>query len=287
MTSRALLAALLCVPGVAAADTPPQAYLELTHDWVRIQSDESGEGNTGRFTVPLGENLFMAGSYAELDAEFEGISQGIFEDFRSRIGGLGWRWAGGDATDAFVLLSYWDASRETTDTDPMTQDYKDDQTGGAVTVGVRYLATPYFTVEPEVTFAHSGDYAFGFGEYVSLKASLRILPHVWAVASVSPGFLSGDEYSTSVGVRLAWSDSVAERKPPAPAALVPFVPGQSLVVQRNLQLQIRPAFGAPETIVVPAGGALSLLETVENAFGTWWRVSHGDQEGWIREGHLR
>ncbi len=127
-----------------------------------------------------------------------------------------------------------------------------------------------------------------------VKAAVRLVPHVWVVGGYGTSALLGESHGWSAGLRLSFGDSRPHRPGARAVAAAadgesgePWQAGQALVATRSLLLQQRPLAGAAEIAKIPAGTTMTLEKSTGNDFGTWWYVSAGTQEGWIRESWLK
>jgi hypothetical protein len=277
------LALLVCAP--AAAQGPSWGYVDYAHSWLKLQEDLSGEGDGIFVSLPLSERWFVAGSAAESEARYDDPMIADVERRESINAGIGIHSIGRKG-HVYALLSH--SHIELT-----SSAAAEEQREGAVfAMGYRYMERPWLVLEPEFGLGHY-DHTYDFQSFLRIKAAVRVVPRAWVVASYSSGLTPMDDGNVlALGVRLAWRDSTPERKVP-PAVRAPsgegatLAVGQSVVTVWALRLQEQPAFGARETVAVPAGETVQLIETRQNSFGRWWRVRAGDEEGWIREGHLK
>lgn len=286
-----LLAMLaLCPCGMSFAQGPSWAYAQYEQVWERPQADQESSGYSAQISLPLSQYLYASASGTVMDAHFTNPSIPVTEEFESGSVGLGLHSTAGKA-HAFGLLSYGQKSRDSRNG---TQEFHDREEGVGLTLGARWLITPYLSFEPEGGFSDAVLDAF-----VRVKIALRLVPHVWLVGGYSSGaFVSGDAWSA--GIRLTWTDSTlppvrrrgakvlpSDPDLPPPGRKAPLSAGQTLKALRVLRLQVRPLAGAPEVALVPAGATMVLQQSTRNDFGTWWQVTAGEQEGWIREKELK
>ena len=229
--------------------------------------------------IPLNDRWFLTGSAQRLDAYLDSFGGAHAEEERASFG-IGAR-RGSRDNEMFARLVYTDISE--------WRHFNQDGGGMTLSVGGRSLFTPWLegTVEGGL-----GVYNGARGEDTGVfllngQLAARLVPHVWAYAA----YVVDDEARMQLGLRLSFSHARSPTRRAAvrsagPASGPMLVAGNKLVTTRPLQLQVRPAYGAPETVKVPAGETLALVETRRNEFGNWWRVSFSDQEGWVREGWL-
>jgi hypothetical protein len=286
-----LLLALL--PGAAAgAATPYWGYGQYEQTWAQVQADEKGRGSSGLLSVPLTEALYVVATGYELDAWFTDPAVPVTERYTGGSVALGLHGTRRTRAQAFGTLGYFTRERRKRDTTGERTEHTD---GGFLTVGAHWLIAPWLSVEPEGGIGYSGHY--NFDGIFHLQLGVRVLPRVWLVGGYHQdrGSFLASNYHWSAGLRLAWRDSA----PPRPAGAKPlrgdadgsaasgWRPGETLQAQRALKLQARPLAGAPEIADVPIGALIVLQKSARNEFGTWWRVTVGADEGWIRESQLR
>jgi hypothetical protein len=260
-----------------AADGPPLGFLQGAHSDYRGGGPADGgqeDGFSAALRLPLGERWFVTGSTLQVDAYTNSFDQERPAQ-RNYAVGVGVREAG-LAGEQFARLRYLEVR------DWRSYGLQQERArGGTLTYGGRALLQPWFEVGLEGGAGWLGardeHRLFFTGE---LALALRLVPHAWAYAS----YAVEDVAVVNLGLRLAFGE---DRGAAAPAGRKRYGAGQAIVVAAALQLQARPAFGAPETVLIPAGSEVALLEQARNEFGNWWRVRAGDVEGWIREGHLR
>lgn len=285
----AVLFAVAGIAGPASAQGPGWGHVEYGHLWTSVQADLSGEGNAIMAIVPLSQSWFLAASHAQSKAEYDDPQIATVEELEATSVGLGIH-STGRKGHLFAQLSHTAFEYQGALTNNSPQPPVHDS-GVSFSMGYRYLERTWLTLEPEFGIAHYGDYALDYRTFGRFKVAVRLVPHVWAVGGYSWGLtiLDADDRTLSAGIRLAWQDSTPARRMPPGAKVVGgpaptgLALGQTLVALRALQLQQRPANGAPETSVIPKGASLVLLETTSNPFGNWWRVGADGQEGWIRE----
>jgi len=282
--ARAFVAvALAGVPILSSAQGPSWNYAQYGHVDVDLASDLESHGETAEISLSLPGAwlVFATGNVLELHDHNAGVDNDRIEGGRLGIGGhttIG-------TEQWFALISYVSekhAGQERSE-------------GGAFSTGVRWLATPWMSFEPEVVWAftnRSDSDDTNFDQIVRAQVVLRVVPQVWIFGGYSSSLFDYSR-SASAGLRFTFGDKAPTRRPGAKAAGPasqpdgPLQVGQTLVALRSLVLQQRPAFGAAEIAVIPQGATLLLLETSENDFGGWWKVSTDNREGWIREAHLK
>jgi hypothetical protein len=283
---RHLALALLLAAGPArpaAADGLALGYLEGAAVRAGERPADGGpveEGAAVNLRIPLGDRWFVTGSVQRLDAYVDSFGGAHAEEERASFG-IGAR-RGSRDNEMFARLVY---------TDIREWRYFNQDGGGGTTlsVGGRSLFTPWLegTVEGGLgVFNGSRDENKGVLLFNG-QLALRLVPHVWAYAA----YVVDDEARMQLGLRLSFSHARSPTRRAAVRSAGPgsgpmLVAGNTLVTTRPLQLQARPAYGAPETVKAPAGETLTLVETRRNEFGNWWRVSFSGQEGWVREGWL-
>jgi hypothetical protein len=273
-------------PGPAAAHELDLGQIEAAYarDFGGGPADggPTAVGVAGTLRLPIARNWFVAGAMQRLEP-YEDSFAGSHDEENRYAAGLGVRRGVGDQ-ELFGQITYLKFENWRNNGDPPRVE------GGLLSFGARNMVGERVQLDLEGGMG----YVEGGGVHEMLmtgRGSLayEVVPHVWLYAA---GSLALFDYSMAyAGLRFSFPGPRPARLPPAvkpsrrgePTTLAP---GATLVAQRALQLQVRPAFGAPETIVIPAGASLSLVETRENTFGRWWRVRAGEQEGWIREGHL-
>jgi hypothetical protein len=285
-------AGLLALAVAVAPATAPAAELDLGYleaAYVRGLGGGPADGGpdavgiAGALRLPMGRSWFVAGSSQRLEPYIDDFGARHDEEYRYTAG-LGVRQET-RGQELFGQVTYVKYENWRNDGDPPRVE------GGLLSFGARNMLSEHV----ELGLEGGMGYVEGSGAHQLLmtgRGSLayEFAPRVWLYAAGSLALL---DYSMAyAGLRFSFPGPRRARLPPAVKPVERGAPtglaaGTTLVAQRALQLQARPAFGAPETIVVPAGGALSLVEAIENSFGRWWRVRAGEQEGWIREGHLR
>lgn len=239
------------------------------------------EGAAINIRVPLNERWFFTGSAQRLEPYND-----IFDNARPaeerKSFGVGAR-RGARDNEMFARLTY-------TDIDDWRYFNQGDSGGTVLSVGGRGLFTPYLeaTLEGGLGVWNGGKREDKAIFALSGQLALRLVPHLWAYAA----YVVDDDARMHAGLRLSFAQAAPPtRRAGVRAAGKPGGPllaaGNRVIAVRPLQLQVRPAYGAPETVLVPAGAALTLDETRRNEFGSWWRVSWEGQEGWVREGWLR
>lgn len=274
------------LPAASAAE-PDGGYLEAAYvretggGAAASGSDVAGVAASAR--LPISRNWFLAGSALRFEPYVDSFGATREEENRFALGLGVRRIERGQELFGQVTYIRYENWREEAGT-PRVE-------GGALSFGARHLMGDRVSLDAE---GGMGYVEGGMTHQILLlgRGSLayRVVPHLWLYAEGSLSLL--DNSMVRVGLRFTFPGPQPARQPPAvkgaerdEAAVLTV--GASVVAQRPRQLQVRPAFGAPETIVVPAGGTLTLLETTSNTFGNWWRVAYGDQQGWIREGHLK
>lgn len=279
----ALIATILS-SNPALALGPAWGYADFYRAWGHPQVNESGRGAAARVSVPLDENVYFAVSGERLDARYPASASHVTERFDLGSVGIGWHTSRG-TYHLFGLASYVDKQRLRHSD---TGDSRDQAEGPGLTLGIRWLATPYLMVEPQ-----GGIKGYALDGFQRLTVALRLLPHVWAAGEFSHNVFSGNEYLA--GLRLTWPDYTPSAPPGARvidaahdrAPGVELKAGQALVTLQPLVPQVRPAAGAPELAVIPRDTKIVLRESVTNEFGTWWRIGADDSPQWIREAELK
>lgn len=286
-SSRLLALACLFAPLVAPAVPQDGGYLEATYarDLGGGPADggPAAVGAAGAARIPLSRNWFVTGWAQRLDPYVDGFGGRHEEEDRFEAGfGARRSNANGELFGQvkYLKIENWRQAGHA----PRVE-------GGALSFGARNLVSDHVELRLEGSMGYVEG---GLTHELILSGrgalAYEVVPHVWLFAE---GSLALFDYTMGyAGVRFSFPGPQPARLPPAvrhadrdgPPGLAA---GVTLVAQRPLQLQVRPAFGAPETIVVPAGGSVSLVETIRNDFGNWWRVRAGEQQGWIREGHLK
>ena len=280
-----LLLLAACAPGAVAADALPGGYVEAAYLRGSSRPADGGpieEGGVAAFRLPLGRQWFVTGSARRLDPYTDAFDFGHAEEARQSIG-LGVR-KGTGRDEMYARLTYTDI-----------EDWRYfNQTGGGGTtlsVGGRALWGRYLegAIEGGIGVINGDQGEDNLLFPFRIDAALRLLPALSAYAAYESGLL--ERGAVQVGLRLNFAHARPRTRPPGlrsvdPGARVTLEVGRDVVAARALQAQVRPAFGAPETFVVPAGETLALVETARNDFGNWWRVSWNGQQGWIREGWL-
>jgi hypothetical protein len=267
----------------AAADGLALGYVEaaaVRGDSRRSDGGRSEEGGVINLRIPLDDRWFLVGSAQRLDAYADGFGNDHAEEER-RSFGIGAR-RGRDDNEMFARLVYTDISEWRYFNQP-------EGSGTALSVGGRKLFTPYLegTIEGGLGIYNGSNSEDTASLVLNGQLALRLVPHLWAYAA----YVTDDEGRMQFGLRVSFAHSRQRRAAPAVRAVEPgsgtlLAAGSSVIAKRALQLQGRPAFGAPETLVVPAGETVALVETRRNEFGNWWRVAWNGQQGWIREGWL-
>jgi len=292
---RVMCAALLGIPGVCAAGPAAEqhlqwGYVEYGHTDVRLQPDKTGHGESVQLSLPLTGPWFASAGATRLDSRYDdpAIPEERVEDFRA---GLGFH-----STDvgqqAFAALSYVHQARHFPSANPAWERLD----GGFLSVGERWGVNSRLTLQAEGGLAYlRGDWGY-LDAFARVTAAARLVSNFWVVGGYSTSTFLADAHGWSAGVRLTFGNSPTHR----PGARVagadptsdaepdrPWQPGQALVAMRSLLLQQRPLAGAAEIAKIPAGTTMTLEKSTENDFGTWWYVSAGTQEGWIRESWLK
>lgn len=278
---RARLAAALLIAAAPAA--AQDSYLQYGHIDAQVES-EHVHGETAQFHFsPGGDWLFRVAATA-LDAHDHDPLTPAPGRIEGGYAGLGIR-NGSGATEFNFLLAY---IAERTRGGGVEDDY---DSGVAVITGLRWRPRPWMSFEPEIGGSLGG--REGFDYFARAQVAVRLVRHVWLFGGYETSLLFGDSRGSTAGLRFTFGEK--SPAPPATRLLSPgpqdgpaaLAVGQERVSVRDQVLQKRPAFGAPEVATLPPGTTLKLLRTLENEFGTWWLVSDGQQQGWIRESRLR
>lgn len=277
--SRFLAAALaLAASGLGhAGDAPPTGFAQAARSLYRGGGPADGgqeDGFSAALRLPLGERWFLSGSALRLESYTNSFGMERPAENHYAVG-VGAR----EATltgERFAHLRYLEVR------DWRSYGLQQDRArGGTLTYGGRAMLQPYLELwlEGGVGWLGARDEhrLFFAGQ---LELALLLFPHAWAYA----GYTVEDAAVANLGLRFAFGQGGGAAKR---AHRERYAVGQSLLAASSLQLQARPAFGAPETVLIPAGTDVVLLEQARNEFGNWWRVRAGEQEGWIREGHLK
>jgi hypothetical protein len=294
MTSRvAALVALGALLGAAPASaaTPYWGYAQYERTWAQLQADEEGEGSIGLLSVPLSGAIHVVATGYELDAWFTDSSIDQRERYTGGTLALGLHSTALTRAHAFGTLGYAGSERRVQT--PSGQ-YVDHVDGGFLTVGAHWLIAPWLSFEPEGGIGYSGDY--DIDAILHVRLGVRVLPRVWLIGGYHEDNglpIEANSHYWSAGLRVAWRDSTTRPRGAKPmrgeaeTAAPGLHAGQTLQAVRDLKLQQRAHPGAPESADVPAGARIVLNESVRNDFGTWWHITVGAEEGWIRETQLR
>lgn len=273
MIRAAFLSAALLLAAPALAQGPGWGYVDVARVRATPQIDETGYGWAGTLSIPLDDRYFLSASAERMDAAYDAPST-VTERFELATAGVGFHTVE-RSVHIFGRLDY--AEKRRTQYAPSGVSHEPaGGVGGAL--GARWLATPWLSVEGQY-----GIKGYVIDGFTKLDVGLRVLPHAWLLGTFDHGPFSGNEFR--FGVRWAWDEYSPMKLPGARlenrrAALVP---GQRLTALRTLVPQVRPAAGAPEVEPMAAGTQFTLLESVSNSFGTWWRIGAG---AWIREDEL-
>lgn len=286
-----VVSALLFVcQGAAARDLAP-GYIEGGYARTLFGRDYGGpteEGGAVSLRIPLADDWFVTAAGQRLNPYVDGSGTRFPEEVHKSIGiGARSRDPQNPQAEWFARLVYLDISdsRHYVSPQPHAQ-------GGELTFGARSMITPIIesSLEGGLGGARHGSSDDRYWFIGRAEFALLLVSDLWAYAS---GEVS-ENSNWQAGLRWSLGSSKPPPRPlvvhaaePGPGPGPVLAVGKTVITERALQLQARPTAGAPETVAVPAGATLQLLETTENTFGNWWRVSVDGQEGWIRESWLR
>lgn len=240
------------------------------------------EGVVVGLRVPVDDHWFLTASAQRLGAYVDDFGAGRPEEDRRSVG-VGYR-RGGRYDEMYARLVYIDIVDWRYYNGPQSSGR-----GGALSVGARGVFADFLEATVEGGLGIVEGRSGGTGSFAGrAELAVRVVPALSAYAA----YVVEDDAFLHFGVRLNFGGREARSKPPAVRAAASaagpmLAAGNSVIAERGLQLQARAAYGAPETVKVPAGETLTLVETLRNEFGNWWRVSWNAQEGWIREGWLK
>jgi hypothetical protein len=276
-----LLWAPACVAESGGVHSLGTGYLEAAYARQESLADggDSAGGAIG-LRLPVGTNVFLTASAQTLDRYVNAIGEERVDEERRSIG-VGVR-KGRRNGESYARLVYVHI------TDWRGFETQQRGRGGALSVGARRVLLPYVegAIEAGLGMVHGSER----GEEMSLAGRGELAVRMTHGLSAYVAYLAEDNSFLHVGLRMNFAEAGRPRraavKAVKPGASPLLEAGKDVMARQPLQLQARPAFGAPEILVVPAGDTLSLLETLRNDFGNWWRVSWNGQEAWIREGWL-
>lgn len=280
---RVRLAAALLLATAATATPAQDSYLQYGHMDAKVDSGHVHGETAQLYFSPGGDWLFRVGASA-LDAHDHDPLMESSARIESGYAGFGVRNANGPTEFNFLLAYLGERSKGA----GIEDEY---ESGVAVIAGLRWRPRPWMSFEPEIGGTLGG--LEGLDYFARAQVAIRLVPHVWLFGGYQTSLISRDTRGSTAGLRFTFGE-----KAPAPPATrlldagvdagpAELAVGQERVSVRDQLLQKRPAFGAPETATLPAGTPLKLLRTLENEFGTWWLVSDGQQQGWIRESRLK
>lgn len=267
----------------AAADRDPLwDYVQLDYVSARLQSDETGDGGAVQLSTSLTDQVFVVGSGITLDARYDDAS---IPDEELQAGSIGLGFHSRDRRQpAFAQLSYV--------TSRMRGDGFDVRGNGwQLLVGEHFRASRNFALEPAAGV--SWDENSNYDTFLRLNLAVGIVGPLWVVAGYTTSTVLGDSRTWSGGLRYTFGEVPRRTAGVRAGTSATGEPGsglqigQAVVVQRPLVLQQYALFGAKEVATVAAGQSLVLEKTEVNTFGPWWYVTAGEQQGWIREGHLK
>lgn len=276
--ARAALVLAACLAAApATALGPGWGYVDLARSWGTPQDNESGKGAVAHLRVPFGEQFYVLANAARLDAHY--VDRNAPERFELASTGIGMHTVE-RSVHLFGEAYYahkWRALHAPGD------ESRSSEGGIGIAAGAHWMATPWLSVEGQY-----GIKGYVIDGFTKLDVGLRLLPHVWLLGTFHHGQFSGNEYCA--GLRWAWQEYSYSQRPAARldgiASGARLAVGDTLVVLRALVPQAKPLQGAAELPAIPEGARLVLLESTDNRFGTWWRVTAGGESGWIREAEL-
>lgn len=258
---------------------PSWDYADYFRLFGRPHVDESGHGDAARLNLALGDSTYFNAAGDRINARYD--RRDIAERLSVASAGFGMHTTG-TSGHLFALVNYvWKDRVQYTPTAG-----GDHASGLGFSVGARWLATSYLSIEPQGGFK-----GYTWDGFQKVTVAVRLMPHVWATGEFSHNVIHGNEWLA--GLRLTWSDYTATTPPNARIIALSggskddLAVGQTLVMLRAVVPQVRPALGAPEMAPLPKDTQIVLRESISNEFGTWWRIDVEGQPEWIRETDLK
>ena len=146
-----LIAAATLFSAQALADSPKWDLIEL--DYVKVDIDDTdfepnGFSITG--TKLLTDNIFMTGSYTDLNDDVSGINL----DLENLSLGVGYRYGLTENTDWYGALSYVDLKAEASQGN---NNEANDEDGFGISTGIRSMLTDQFELAGDITYVDIGD----------------------------------------------------------------------------------------------------------------------------------
>lgn len=285
IAERAKAAGVLLLALAATPATALDSYLQYGHMDARVESDHA-HGEIAQLHLSPGEDWLFRVALAGLDAHDHDPLAPAPERIEGGYAGVGIRIPTRSSEFNFLLAYVGERLKG-----DGLQDEHD--SGIAAITGVRWRLQPWISFEPEIGATVGG--RDGLDYFARAQVAIRMVGQVWVFGGYETSLLFGDSRGSTAGLRFTFGEKPPVRAPAATRLLDAgpdagsgeLAVGQQRMTVREQILQKRPAFGAPETATLPAGTPLTLLRTLQNEFGSWWLVSDGTRQGWIRESRLR
>lgn len=271
----------------ASAQGPSWDYIQYGHADTRLEPGPRGHGEVADLSISLTDQWFVFATGSRVEPH-DHDGDAFVEGERSAGGlvGLGLH-STGSAAQWFGRVHYF---RERIKVPAVAGSVREE--GFAIIAGVHWQVRPWLSFEPEIGYRVT-DFIFDLDRYARAEVALRIYQRLWLVGGYRASLHSGGSRASTAGLRFTFGPTPKPRIPgaraasPGDQATAALMPGQQRVATRALVLQVRPAFGAPESTTLAPGTTLTLERTLDNEFGAWWSVTADGQQGWIREGHLK